>query len=110
MRVAIGWNWPSRLADCSFRFERYVAGFRELGHAPFLVCARSALEGFEPEVDSFPCEELRELREASFWRRAGADLVVLVTWHAMTGELDGIRASGARVAAFADTDGRVPWA
>jgi len=107
MRIAIGWNWPSRLADCSFRFERYAAGVRALGHEPLLACARPALDGFPTDIEAVPCADLAEMARDGYWRRVGADLVVLVTWHGMLEELAAIRRAGARVAAFSDTDGRL---
>ena len=107
MKVALSWIWPSRLAECSFRFERYLEGFRALGHEPVLVCARSSWsESFEA-WDRHLAADRGGLREPGFWREVGADLVVVVAWHQFLPELAAMRAAGGRIAAFADTDGLV---
>ena len=73
MKVALSWIWPSRLAECSFRFERYLEGFRALGHEPVLVCARSSWsESFEAWGRHLAADR-GGLREPGFWREVGAD-------------------------------------
>ena len=104
MKVAIAWNWPSRLLDCSFRFERYAAGLRALGHQPIFVCTREAAEGFPGEFHC--CDSREQMKDAGFWRAVGAGAVLIVTWHRMAEELRAIRAAGSRAVAISDSDGR----
>ncbi len=105
MKVAIVWNHASRLLDCSFRFEQYVAGVKELGHEAAVVCVRPYGEGFKGPVIS--AETSEDLRDEAFWRKIGADAAIMVTWHRMSAELEALRRAGIRVAALSDTDGRV---
>ena len=111
MKVAIVWNHASRLLDCSFRFEQYLAGFRTLGHDPVLVCTRASAEGsFSAEGFDAPfhlAEDASAFLDPDFWRRVEAEVAVIVTWHRMADVLEAIRAAGTRVAAIADSDGRV---
>lgn len=104
MKVAIAWNWPSRLLECSFRFEQYAAGLRALGHQPVFVCTRDAATGFPGEFHL--CETREEMKQASFWREVGAEAVLIVTWHRMAEELEAIREAGSRAVAISDSDGR----
>lgn len=104
MKVAIAWNWPSRLLDCSFRFEQYAEGLRRLGHRPVLVCTREMAEGFPG--DFHYCETREQMKEATFWREVAADVVLIVTWHRMAEELRAIRSAGSRAISISDSDGR----
>lgn len=104
MKVAIAWNWPSRLLDCSFRFEQYAAGLRALGHDPVFVCTPEAGEGFPGNFHH--CGTRERLKEKSFWSEVGAGAVLIVTWHRMAEELRAIRAAGSRAVAISDSDGR----
>lgn len=113
MKIAIVWNHPSRLLDCSFRFEQYVAGFEALGHAPVVVCRREHAEGFEAPLHLV--ESDAALRDPSTWRELGAEAAVIVTWHRMPDVLAALREAGTRVLALTDTDGKIgfrahPWA
>ncbi len=113
LKIALVWNHRSRLLDCSFRFEQYVEGFRALGHDPVVVCDRALTEGFDGPLEV--AESAAELTEPGFWRRVGAEVAVIVTWHRMSTVLSAIRAAGSRVISIADTDGRLslrayPWA
>lgn len=104
------WNYPSRLVHGSFRFEQYVAGFRALGHDPVAVCAEGAEEGFEGPVLTAPASEplvAEPFEDPAFWSEVGADVAVVVTWHRMPGVLRAIREAGTKVAAFADSEGRI---
>ena len=105
MKVALVWNHPSRLLDCSFRFEQYLAGFRALGHDPVVVCDQSLVEGFDGPIE--PAKTSAELAEPAFWRRVAADVAVVVTWHRMASVLSAIGTAGTHVIAIADTDGRL---
>jgi glycosyltransferase involved in cell wall biosynthesis len=104
VKVALAWNWPSRLLDCSFRFEQYVAGLAALGHQPVLVCTPESADGFIGEFHL--CHDRAQLRDPAFWREVGADAVLLVTWNRMAEELQAIRDAGSRPIALTDTDGR----
>lgn len=105
MKIAVVWNHDSRLLDCSFRFEQYVAGFRALGHQPVVVCTRASGAGFEAPLHL--ARDAADFRDPGFWRRVGAGVAVIVTWHRMSEVLEAIRAAGTHVAAVADSDGRV---
>lgn len=104
MKVAIAWNWPSRLLDCSFRFEQYAAGLAALGHQPIFVCTADASVGFPGEFHL--CESREEMKQPAFWRQVGAEVVLIVTWHRMAEELRAIKAAGSRAVAISDSDGR----
>lgn len=104
MKVAIAWNWPSRLLDCSFRFEQYARGLRALGHQPIFVCTPEAGAGFPGEFHF--CDTRERMKEEAFWREVGAEAVFIVTWHRMAEELRAIRAAGSRAIAISDSDGR----
>lgn len=104
MRVAIAWNWPSRLLDCSFRFEQYARGLRSLGHQPVFVCTPEAAEGFPGDFHF--CDTRERMKDPSFWREVGAGAVLIVTWHRMAEELRAIREAGSRAVAISDSDGR----
>jgi glycosyltransferase involved in cell wall biosynthesis len=104
MKVAIAWNWPSRLLDCSFRFEQYAAGLRALGHQPVFVCTRDAATGFPGEFHL--CETREEMKQPTLWREVGAEAVLIVTWHRMAEELRAIKEAGSRAVAISDSDGR----
>lgn len=103
-RIAIVWNYPSRLRDCSFRFEQYIAGFRALGHDVVMVCTTAAAEGFTAPYHC--CESREQFAAAAFWREVGADVAVMATWHGMSEVLAAMQEAGTAVVAFADTDGQ----
>ena len=105
MKIAVVWNHDSRLLDCSFRFEQYVAGFRSLGQEPVVVATRASAEGFD--VPLHLADDASAFHDVGFWRQVAADVAVIVTWHRMSGVLAAMREAGTRVAAISDTDGRV---
>jgi glycosyltransferase involved in cell wall biosynthesis len=105
LRVALLWCAEPRLVDITTRFEPYVQGFTALGHDVITVCARSSAEGYAYPVRT--TESLDELAGPALWRELRPDVVVAVTWHRMADVLAAVRASGARVVALADSDGRV---
>ncbi len=108
VKIAIVWNHPSRLLDCSFRFEQYAAGFQALGHQTFLVCHRGCEEGYPEAYGVEPlCVEPSRLQDTAFWQDLGADVAVLVTWHRMSAELSAARRAGVRTLAITDSDGQV---
>ncbi len=113
LKVAIVWNHPTRLLDCSFRFAQYVAGFENLGHQPVVVCRHQDAEGFQAGP-VYTVNSTVQLEEPATWCRIGATAALIVTWHRMTGVLSAMREAGTRVIAYADTDGRIgfrshPW-
>lgn len=103
MKVALVWNHPSRLLDCSFRHEQVVAGCRALGHDPVVVASAAAAAGFDGPVH--PVADLAQLADVELWRRLGAGAAILVTWLRMSDVLAAIGAAGTRIAAIADSDG-----
>lgn len=107
MKIAIVWNHPSRLLDCSFRFEQYVAGCRALGHEPVIVTTRASAAdgGFDAPITTV--EDAGGFSDPDFWRRLGADVALVVTWLRMPEVLRSIRAAGTRVAAISDSDGQM---
>ncbi len=112
LKIAVVWNHRSRLLDCSFRFEQYVAGFRALGHEPVVVCDFDSAAGFDGPLEV--ADSADRFRQEGFWRSVAADVAVIVTWHRMSEVLRAIRAAGTRVVAIADTDGLLgvrtsPW-
>ncbi len=114
-RIAIVWNHPSTLSQCSFRFERYVEGFRALGWEPWIVCSEASAAG-SPTSDAssgtecLPVRSVRSpaaLENPGYWRDLGVDVVAAVTWHRMSGMLAAARRGGARTISIADSDGRI---
>ncbi len=107
MKIALVWNHRSRLLDCSFRFEQYLAGFRALGHEPVVVCDRASAEGFDGPLEI--AGDAVRFEDPDFWRSVGAGVAVIVTWHRMSAVLAAMRAAGTRVISIADTDGQISW-
>jgi len=105
MRIAIVWNYPSRLSECSFRFEQYVEGFQSLGYEAVIVCTVAAAQGFAAPFHL--CKTRADFADTAFWREVGADVALIVTWHRMSDVLAAIGKAGTAVIAFADTDGQV---
>ena len=105
LKVALVWNHASRLLDCSFRFEQYVRGLVELGHEPVVVCGPESADGFDGPL--LVADPGSDLATEQFWRQAGVDAAIIVTWHRMSEVLGAMRAAGVTVVAVTDTDGRV---
>lgn len=107
MKIAIVWNHPSRLLDCSSRFEQYVAGCRALGHEPVIVTTRASAAdgGFEAPIATV--EDAGGFADPDFWHRLGAAAAIVVTWLRMPEVLRSIRAAGTRVVAISDSDGQM---
>lgn len=106
MKIAIVWNFPSRLLDCSFRFEQYLAGFRALGHEPVIVCTEASAEGggFDAPIVTVPTAET--FQDVAFWKDVNAETALITTWLRMPDVLRAIRESGTRVVAISDSDGQ----
>jgi glycosyltransferase involved in cell wall biosynthesis len=107
MKIAIVWNYPSRLLDCSFRFEQYVAGLRTLGHEPMMVTTRASAEGGGFDVPINTVDDAKDFCDALFWRQLGAEVALITTWLGMPEVLAAIRAAGVRVVAISDSDGQM---
>jgi len=111
MRIQLMFNNPSRLADSSIRYGRYIRGFRELGHEAAMITTVVSAEGVN-WAETVP--DTRSLFDPLLWARLSADLVLLPTWLGMADLLAAIRPSARRVVALADSDGYVgsrvhPW-
>lgn len=104
MKVAVVWNHASRLLDCSFRFEQYLAGFRSLAHEPVIVCHEGQEIGFPAAAETYPAAAFDR---AETWREIDAEVAVIVTWHRMSRCLDAMRTAGLRVVAISDSDGQI---
>jgi hypothetical protein len=105
MRVAIVFNSPTRLADSSIRYERYVRGFAALGHETLLVCSEQSAAGFD-----HPCVTVNisnALAREQFWDSLRADLVVIVTWLGMADVVRAAKTVTPTVIVLADSDGYV---
>jgi glycosyltransferase involved in cell wall biosynthesis len=113
MRVAVVFNSPTRIADSSIRYERYVRGFRALGHDAALVTTRASAEGAAWVDVAVP--DAGSLHDPGLWRELRADAVVLPTWLGMAELLEKVRPHARWIVGLADSDGRVgarvhPWA
>lgn len=107
MKIAIVWNYPSRLLDCSFRFEQYLAGFRALGHEPVMVTTRASAMGGGFDAPLVTVEDEAGLLDTGFWRRLDAGAALIATWLRMPEVLEALRAAGTRVVAISDSDGQM---
>ncbi len=105
MKIALVWNHRSRLLDCSFRFEQYLAGFEALGHDTMVVCDQASSQGFDGPLQIV--EDATQLEDPAFWQATGADVAVIVTWHRMSTVLQAMQSAGSRVIAITDTDGQI---
>ncbi len=107
MKIAIVWSYPSRLLDCSFRFEQYLAGFRALGHEVVMVTTRASAEGSGFDAPILSVDDEAGFLDVSFWRGLAADAVLVATWLRMPDVLAAVRAAGTRVVAISDSDGQM---
>lgn len=107
MHVALIWNADQRLVEMSVRYERFIRGFRELGHHPFAVSSAAAAEGFTEPVVTVPNRD--HFRDPLFWRSLPIDVAVLVSWLGMAEVLAALRPVARRIVALADSDGQVGW-
>ena len=112
MKVAVVWNWASRLGECSFRFEEYVRGLEQLGHEATVVCPASGIDG--SAVPTMAARDSEQMRSAAFWAEVGADVAIIPTFHQMSRLLAAVKQAGTRVVAIGDSDGQrglrvYPW-
>ena len=111
MKIRLVYNNSPRLADSSIRYERYIEGFRELGHDVSMITTLGSAEGVN-WAETVP--DTRSLLDPLLWARLSPDLVLLPTWLGMADLLAAIRPHARHVIALADSDGYVgsrvhPW-
>ena len=113
MKIQLVFNHRDRLADpsMSIRYERYIEGFRELGHDVSMITTVASAEGVN-WAETVP--DTRSLFDPLLWARLSPDLVLLPTWLGMADLLAAIRPHARHVIVLADSDGYVgsrvhPW-
>jgi glycosyl transferase family 1 len=111
-RVYIVWNAPVRLVDSSIRYERYVRGFRALGHDACVVSGAAEAEGFPEAVHTVPTRAA--LANPALWAGLRPDIVLIPTWLGMSELLTVLRPHVGYIVALADSDGYLgarvhPW-
>lgn len=104
MRIRIAFNSPTRLAESSIRYDRYLDGFRRLGHDAALITTAFSAEGVD-YAEVVP--DTAALHDSTFWSKQAADLVVLPTWLGMPELLASIRPHTHRLVALTDSDGYI---
>jgi glycosyltransferase involved in cell wall biosynthesis len=105
MRIGVVWTAPSRLVDISVRYERYLRGFRALGHDAFAVCSPEAADGFTEPVFTVP--HTAAFLDHDFWQSLRLDAAVLVTWLGMPEQVAVLKRACPYVVSIADSDGQV---
>jgi len=105
MRIAVIWTATSRLVSISVRYERYLRGFRALGHDAFAVCPASAGEGFTEPVITAPHRSA--FADPTFWRSLRIDAAILVTWLGMPEQVAVLKQACPYVVSIADSDCQV---
>ncbi|MGE0641428.1 MAG: hypothetical protein AB7G12_16195 [Thermoanaerobaculia bacterium] len=108
MKVACVWGEARSLDRISFRHEHLIAGFRALGHEPFLVTARDLVGRYDGPLDAV--DDLAELARPESWNRRAYDCAVAVTWLGMVPLLRALEAAGVPRVAIADSDGQLGYA
>lgn len=104
MRVLMAFDSPTRLADSSIRYERYMAGFRQLGHECRMLTTAPSADGVD-WADVVP--DRHGLLAPTVWADRRPDVVVLPTWLAAVDLLAAIRPHAGSMVALADSDGCV---
>lgn len=104
MRITVVFDSPTRLADSSIRYERYLRGFRELGHQANLLTTAASAAGID-WADTVA--DRRKLCDPTLWSRLRPDVVVVPTWLGLADLLAVIRPHTPRLIALADSDGYV---
>ena len=103
MRIALAWIVEAPLTSITVRYERYVRGFRALGHDVVTVCHKAAAVGYE--FPTLTTDDLASFNDPTYWKSIGADLVLVVSWLSFPKIIEAIRESGSRVVAVSDSDG-----
>jgi glycosyltransferase involved in cell wall biosynthesis len=104
-RIAVVWAAEGRLVDISVRYERFLKGFRELGHEAFAVCTPESAEGFASPVEV--CPSLGRMTDPAYWRSLGLDAAVVITWLGLGEVLSALKQACPWVVSIADSDGLV---
>ena len=105
MRVGLIWNRDDPHVKTTVRYERYMRGFRALGHDPVAVCSRSGAEGFQETLvaaDALDC-----FADPAWWGRLQLDAAVVITYLRFAPLLRALKQSCPWVASIADSDGQV---
>lgn len=104
MRVHLIFDSPSRLADSSIRYERYLDGLRHLGHEATLITTEASGEGVD-WAEIVP--DRAALLDSKFWAARQPEFVLIPTWLGIVDLLRVIRPHTQKIIAIADTDGFV---
>lgn len=105
MRIALIWTLPVQLTAITVRYERYVRGFRALGHDPITVCLPAAAEGYAEPVALAPDENA--LRDPAFYGILRIDAAVIITWLVLPEVVAAVKKSCPWVVSLADSDGKI---
>lgn len=105
LRIAVVWAAQGRLVDISVRHERYLRGFRALGHDAFAVCVPESADGFEEPVEL--CPSLDRMSDPAFWRSLRLDAAVVMTWLGLADVVAALKQACPWVVSLADSDGQV---
>lgn len=103
MRIGIVWPLDVPLAVTTVRFERYLRGFKELGHESVIVSTAAAAVGFPWAGITVPTRST--LQDSVLWADLGLDAVLVVNWLGMPELLSAIRPHVRTLWALADSDG-----
>jgi hypothetical protein len=102
MKIRIVFNSTTRLADSSIKYERYLDGFRDLGHSAELITTEASARGVS-WATTVP--DAAELRAPALWEAEKPDLVLLPTWLGATELLSAIRPYTRYLVSLTDSDG-----
>ncbi len=105
MRIGIIFTADTRLSGTTVRFERYLEGFRRLGHDAVIVCTRKAAIGF-PWAD-IQVPNLTALRDPGLWSSLRLDAALVLTWLCMPDVMSAIRPHVRYLVSLSDSDGVV---
>lgn len=94
----------TRLADSSIRYERYLDGFRRLGHHATLLTTVASADGVD-WAETVP--DRAALLDPELWRTRRPEVVVVPTWLGLVDLLRVVRPHATQVVALADSDGCV---
>jgi glycosyltransferase involved in cell wall biosynthesis len=103
MRIGIVFTVDNLLTKTTIRFERYLEGFRRLGHDPVIVSTENAAVGF-------PWTNVRvldraTLRSTGLWSSLNLDAALVVNWLGMPEIMTAIRPHVRYLISLSDSDG-----
>jgi glycosyltransferase involved in cell wall biosynthesis len=105
MRVALVWNRDDPHVKATVRYERYMRGFRALGHDPVMVSSPGGAEGF---TDALVTTDTRDrFLDPAWWAVLRLDAAVVITWLGLPEVVAAVKAACPWVVAIADSDGQV---